>query len=142
MSPSQDHVHSSPSVSLAGARALIDAALAHAEQLGVQIVVTVLDRAGHPVASARMDGAPLGSIGVAHDKGWTVTAFGHPSQWWAETFAADPSLVVLGEGRPLLGVPGGVPLIVDGTLVGAIAVSGATSEEDVQIAQAAVELLT
>lgn len=98
--------------------------------------MTVVDPGGNVIASARMDGAPLLSIGVAADKAWSVMAFGAPTHWWADAVAADPDLRALTQGRPLLPVPGGVAITTGGALVGAIGVSGATAEQDRAIAEA------
>lgn len=121
-------------LTLEGARRVLDACLDAAGKLPVVIVVA--DPGGVPIVTARMDGAPLLSIGVAQDKAWTVASFGQPTHWWAEAMAADPSLRALSEGRPLLAVPGGVPIVEDGVMVGTVAVSGGSSEEDLAIAQA------
>jgi uncharacterized protein GlcG (DUF336 family) len=123
-------------LTLAGAQRVLTAALARADELGVAVVVTVVDPAGHPIASARMDGAPLLSIGVAADKAWTVVSFGLPTDWWAEAMAIEPGLSALASGRPLMPVPGGVPIKQGGGLLGAVGVSGASSEQDREVAEA------
>ncbi len=123
-------------ITLEGARRVLDAALTEAAELGVAVVVWVCDPAGETVASARMDGAPLLSVGVARDKAWTVAAFGQPTHWWAELFDREPALAALGNGRPLMPVPGGVPITAAGQMVGAIGVSGGTADDDRRIAEA------
>ncbi len=124
-------------ITLEGARKVLDAAVAEAEGMGIAVVVTVCDPSGEMVAFGRMDGAPLLSVGVARDKAWTVAAFGQPTDWWAELFAAAPALTSLANGRPLMPVPGGVPIVVDGEMIGSVGVSGGTAEQDRQIALAA-----
>lgn len=128
-------------ISMRGAMAVVDAAIAEAEAIGVAVVVWVVDPGGGDVAMTRMDGSPLLSRQVAADKAWTAIAFGKPSRWWAEAMAADPGLSVLGGGNRLMPVPGGVPLHVDGQLVGAVGVSGATAEQDDRIAEAGAAAL-
>ena len=123
-------------ITLEGARRVLDAALTEARRLAVAVVIHVCDPTGETVMSARMDGAPLLSVGVARDKAWTVAAFGQPTHWWAELIEDEPSLAALGNGRPLMPVPGGVPIIVAEKMVGAIGVSGATAEEDRRVAEA------
>ena len=132
---------SQSTITLAGARKVLDAAIAEADALEVAVVVVVCDPAGETVISARMDGAPLLSVGVARDKAWTVAAFGQPTHWWAELLEDDPGLAALGNGRPLMPVPGGVPLTVSGAMVGAVGVSGATAEQDRRIAEAGAAVL-
>lgn len=123
-------------ISMAGAIAAIDGAIVEAERIGVAIVAWVVDLGGNDVAMTRMDGSPLLSRQVAADKAWTAAAFGKPTAWWAEAIAADPALAALGGGNRLMPVPGGVPLVVDGAVVGGFGVSGATAEQDHQIATA------
>lgn len=121
-------------LTLEGARKILDGCVAAAGDLSVVIVVA--DPSGEPIMTARMDGAPLLSVGVARDKAWTVASFGEPTHWWAEALAADPSLQPLANGRPLMAVPGGVPVVVDDVVVGAVGVSGGSAEQDLSIARA------
>jgi uncharacterized protein GlcG (DUF336 family) len=126
-----------PELSAEAAEAVVDAAVDRARRIGVPVAVAVVDRAGELLAFLRMDGAPLLSVGVAQDKAWTVTAFGQPTRWWAELFAAQPELRALSAGRRLMPVPGGWPIEVDGEVAGAVGVSGGSAEEDEQIAREA-----
>ena len=129
-------------ISLAGATAVVEAALAAARRIGVSVVVWVVDPGGHDVAMARMDGSPLLSRQVARDKAWSCVAFGQPTTWWAEIIDDDPTLAALGRGNRLMPVAGGVPLRVDGVLVGGLGVSGATAEQDGAIADAGAAALS
>ena len=128
-----------PMITLAAADRATAAAVDFAAELGVAIVAAVVDPAAHPVSMRRMDGAPMLSIDVAVDKAWTVAAFGQSTEWWAELLAAEPSLGALGSNNRLMPIPGGVPIVVDGAVVGAIGVSGATAEQDRDIAHAGAE---
>lgn len=124
-------------VSMAAAIDVIDGCITEATDLGVQVVVSVTDPAGHPVAMTRMDGSPMLSIDVAAAKAWTVAAFGHPTAWWADLLSSEPGLSALGgASERFMPVPGGVPLMADGSIVGAVGVSGATAEQDDRIARA------
>jgi len=129
-------------ITLEGARRVLDAAVSEAERMGIAVVVAVCDPSGETVAFGRMDGAPLLSVGVARDKAWTVAAFGQPTDWWAELFAAAPALAALANGRPLMPVPGGVPVVVEGEMIGAVGVSGGTAEQDREIALVAAAAVT
>jgi len=102
----------------------------------VAVVISVVDPGGHPVAFTRMDGSPMLSLEIAADKAWTVSAFGQPTTWWLEAIAAEPSLAALGNNNRLMPMPGGVPLIFEGEMIGAVGVSGATAEQDQHIAAA------
>lgn len=126
-----------PVISMAGAIEVIDGCVTEARNLSVNVVVTVLDPGGNVVAMTRMDGSPVLSIGVSDAKAWTVTAFGQPTSWWADAIASDPGLAALGGVTDrFMPLPGGVPLVFDGALVGAVGVSGATAEQDARIASA------
>lgn len=134
----------SPSVRLqqtltyAGARAVVEAAAARAQALGVPVNIAVVDLAGGLLVFARLDGAPLLSGAIAQDKAYTVAAFnGVPTHAWFGLIEAEPALregIVHRDRLVIFG--GGVPVTVDGTLVGAVGVSGGTADQDRQIAEA------
>lgn len=128
-----------PEVTLAGAQAAVDAAVARAEELGVRVVVVVTDRSGLPVAMARMDGAYRLSVPVARKKAWSVCAVGGvaTADLW-QAFGKDGEIVhgLLPAVDDLLPVGGGAPIRIDGKLAGAVGVSGATSVQDAEIAAA------
>lgn len=128
-----------PTVTAAGARAAIDAALAEAESLGVRVVISVVDRGGNPIALLRMDGAFLFSVEVAEKKAWTAAAAGIPTDHLRGAFNGDPTLLhgLAPKIDRLMAVGGGVPVRIDGELAGAVGVSGATEDQDTQIATAA-----
>ena len=128
-------------VSEVGARRVVDAAVWKARSMGVAIVIAVTDPGGHTLALERMDGAPLLSIDVASDKAWTVSAFGQPTSWWMDTLAEKPYLEALGGNNRLMPVRGGVPLLSEGRMVGAVGVSGGSGEQDEAVAQAGAEAL-
>ncbi len=129
-----------PRLSLDGANALLAAARREADALGVSVVIHVCDPAGDPVAMCRMDGAFKFSVTVAAKKAWTAAAAGVSTDRLAADFVPVPTLLhgVAAKVDDLLAVGGGVPVVVDGRVVGAIAVSGATEEQDHDIAAAAV----
>ncbi len=135
-----DAYPSHPEVSLATAQALVAAACAEAVRQGIAVSVVVADRAGELVAAARMDGAPLGCLRLAADKAYTAAVWRMPSgdlrlssqpggDDWGITSTADGRIVVY---------DGGVPLLVDDDLAGAIGVSGGTGAQDLACAQAAL----
>lgn len=120
-----------------GARTALDAALAHATELGVAVCIAVCDHAGHLLAFTRMDGAATLSVQLAQDKAYTVTAFGLPTADWYPMLAAEPALlhgIVKADRLMIFG--GGVPVLHDGQIIGAVGASGGTSEQDVAIATA------
>jgi uncharacterized protein GlcG (DUF336 family) len=138
---SDDRVLAGSTLSLRAARAVVDAALAAAERLGVTVVVWVVDPGGHDIAMARMDDSPLLSRQVARDQAGSCVAFGQPTTWWARIIDDDPTLAALGRGNRLMPVAGGVPLRVEGVLVGGLGVSGAGADDDGAIADAGAAVL-
>ncbi|GAB3062334.1 hypothetical protein GCM10027053_25970 [Intrasporangium mesophilum] len=127
----------------AGARATLDAALDRAAALEVPVNVAVTDPAGALLAFARMDGAALLSAGIAQDKAWTVAAFnGVATHDFFTLIEHEPALregIVHRDRLVVFG--GGVPVTVDGVLVGAVGVSGGTAEQDREIAEAGATAL-
>lgn len=125
-------------LSLAGARAAVDGAVAEAGRLGVAVCVSVADAAGHQVAFVRMDAAPLMSAGIATNKAYTVCAFnGLPTHEWFGLIENEPALLhgIVHTDR-LVVFGGGVPVLLRGRLVGAVGVSGGSAEQDRAIAEA------
>jgi len=111
--------------------------LREANSLGVPVCIAVSDRAGHLVAYARMDGAPLLSGEIAQDKAYTVAAFGLPTHEWFELIKDELSLLhgIVKTDRLII-FGGGVPIRADNDLVGAVGVSGGSADQDRRIAEA------
>lgn len=140
-----DDVHTHADLTLHGARSIVDAALARAAALAVDVVIAVTDRAGRLLAFARMDGALVLSIEVAQKKARSVClANGATTAALWETFGADPELLhgLAPKLADLTPVGGGLPVLVDGGLAGAVGVSGATAVEDAEIAAAGIAAVT
>ncbi len=131
------------SLTLEGAQKVLDAALAKAADLGLRFCITVADPSGEPVMSARMDGAPRLSAGIAANKAYTVAGFGGmPTAAWWGAIKDEPSLVHGITHTPRLIVfGGGVPITANGELVGTIGVSGGSAEEDTVVASAGAAAL-
>jgi len=129
-------------ITFSGACRVLTAGLQEAQILQVNFCIAVVDRAGNLAAYARMDGAPLLSGQLAQDKAYTVTAFGLPTHEWFEMIKDEPALLrgIVKTDR-LIVFGGGVPILVEGELVGAVGVSGGTSDEDRKVAEAAVAVI-
>lgn len=126
-----------PTISLAAAERAVRAAIDRATELGVAVVVAVADAAGELKAYARMDGAPLLSVRIAQDKAWTAAAFGLPTDaWWGLVKDEPPLLHGIVKTERLIIFGGGLPLVVEGRVVGGIGVSGGSAEQDRSIAEA------
>lgn len=122
------------------AKEMIEQAEYEAHQLGVPMVITVVDEGGNFIAGHRMDNALLVSIDIAQNKAWTSVALKMPTAQLAE--ASVPGAELFGinttnSGRVVL-FGGGIPLCVEGRVVGAVGVSGGSVQEDVQVAEAAI----
>lgn len=123
-------------ITLAEARAVAAAAETTALEHGWPVVVAIVDPGGHLVLLQRLDGTQTASVDVARVKAQSAVAFRRPTKVWEEAVGANPS------GPRILGLPGavpiegGLPLVRDGHIIGAIGVSGVTSREDGVIAAA------
>lgn len=122
------------SLNLSGAEEIARAAQHFALEKNWRVVIAIVDDAGHLIYLSRMDGAQLGSIEVAQDKARSALLFKRPTKMFSETLSGG-RLPVLGI-RGATPVEGGLPLVVDGEYIGAIGVSGVTSEQDGEIALA------
>lgn len=132
-----------PALTNQAARAIVEAAVAAAEQTDQRFSVAVVDSAGHLNAFARMDGAPVITIQVATDKAYTAAGFGMATDAWHDFIKNDPPLAM---GAPaqinrLITFGGGIPITIDGHLVGGIGVSGGHWTHDMKIAQAGLAAL-
>jgi uncharacterized protein GlcG (DUF336 family) len=128
-------------VTAALAAKMIEAAVAKANSLGVPQVIAILDESGLLKAFCRMDGAPLISIEVAQNKAYTAL-LGAPSQDFFNRIKDDPALLAGAPHIPRIAVfGGGLPIKVDGVVVGGIGVSGASVEQDIACAQAGLDAI-
>jgi len=139
----ENHIQNRPSLSLSGARALIDAGLSEARAMGVAVTIVVVDESGRLKAAERMDGAPLVSIETATNKAYAAAAIGMPPDDFYSAIKADGAAVASFGTRPGLAlIAGGLPILADGAVAGGIGVAGAmTGAEDRQIADKAVSAL-
>ncbi len=131
-------VANSPVLTLAGARRVLDAALAAADAAGAAMCIAVSDPAGEPIVTARMDGAPRMSADIARDKAYSVAGFGGlpTDRWWDIVKDDGPLLHGLARTPRLTIFGGGVGVFADGQLVGAIGVSGGSTDQDAEVAAA------
>ena len=108
----------------------------------MRLSFAVVDAGGHLVASQRMDGAPWITAEVAFGKAWTAAAWGTPSAAQGEkmkelhAFSAAISTATHGRFTPQIG---GLPILEDGELVGAMGASGASGAEDEAVVRAALD---
>lgn len=128
-------------VNLEVAKQIISGAEEEASNIGVQMVISVLDEGGNLIATHRMDDAWLASIDIAQNKAWTSVALKMPTSNLEEATVPNAELYGLNttnQGRIVV-FGGGFPLEVDGKVVGAVGVSGSSVENDVKVAEAGVK---
>ncbi|RJT97355.1 heme-binding protein [Arthrobacter frigidicola] len=120
------------------ARRVIDAAAAKATEIGQPMDIAVVDAGGNLKAHLRMDGANIGSITIAINKAYTAIAFQQETAGLQEATRPDGPIFGLSEahGGRLVVFPGGIPLVRDGSIMGAIGVSTGTVEQDQEVASA------
>jgi uncharacterized protein GlcG (DUF336 family) len=122
---------------------LIAAARVKADEIGVPMVIAVVDGGGNLVAQQRMDNALLVSISISLNKAYTAVALQLPTHALAPL--AQPEQPLFGihnaDGGRIIIFGGGFPLKADGAIIGGIGVSGGSVEQDMECAQAAAKLI-
>jgi glc operon protein GlcG len=128
------------------ARAAVDAALAHAASIDLRVSVAVVDAAGWDVVVVRGDGAPGFTAGIARVKAATAVVFRRPTGDLADIKATRPDVIdAVADQLPFrpTTLRGGLPVVGDGgEVVGAIGISGGTGEQDIEVAEAALGVLS
>jgi glc operon protein GlcG len=125
---------------LEDARRALDAIASELTTRGLAAVITVADDHGELIALMRMDGAPLSSILIAANKAWTAARERRPSAEVGRAARhAETGFDIGYYGDPrYVGWGGGVPVVIGGTVVGAVAVSGAPEAADMEAAASGV----
>ena len=125
-------------LTLPAAWAAVEAAIAYASREDLQVSVAVLDAGGHLLAFARVSGTPWHSINLAIDKARTSASFALPSSALGDMIdnASERVRMNLLLRPDIVAMGGAFPLQIDGRMVGAIGVSGASEEEDMDCAMA------
>ncbi|PLW75715.1 GlcG/HbpS family heme-binding protein [Cohaesibacter celericrescens] len=126
-------------IELADATAAVAAAKAEATSNGWAVSVAVTDAGGHLLAYERMDGAAASSGEIACEKARTSSIFRAPTGGLEDKIKDRLAILSLPNGMPMRG---GIPIVVNGTVVGAVGVSGLAPHQDDQVATAAVAMLS
>lgn len=130
-----------PPITLDMAKKVMAGAEAEAAKNTWTVVITIVDSGGNPVMMHRIDNTQLASVAASAGKAQTAIAFKRPSKQLEDAVAAGgPGLRLIGL-KDIWPIEGGLPIIVDGKVVGAIGVSGSLSSQDAQIARAGIEAL-
>ena len=131
-----------PAITLDQAKRAMAAAELEAAKNSWQVAITILDSGGNMIMFHRIDNAQLSASTVSEGKARTALEFKRPSK------ALDDAIAAGGAGMRLLAlknitpIEGGLPVVVDGKIIGAIGVSGALSSQDAQVAKAGADALT
>jgi len=126
-------------LTLEDCKSISAAAEAEARKNNWNVCIAILDDGGHLLHLARMDGATPANARIAVDKGRTAAETRRSTQMWEERIKSGRMSMLRMPG--VLPVQGGLPIVVDGTCVGAVGVSGVQSHEDEQIAKAGIDAL-
>lgn len=136
-------------LTLGGARRILEGAEAKAAEMGLKMNIAVVDDGGHLLAFARMDGARPASGYTAMTKATTAATFRQETGPLSRGSAPpDPLLnlslqnAALASGGKLTTLFGGVPVLVDGQVIGGVGVGGGTGEQDAVVAKAGIEALS
>jgi len=126
-------------LTLEAARRIVAAAQQEAKRNDWTMVICVVDDGAHLICLERMDGTQIGSVVVAQEKAATAVRFKRPTKVLEDAVAGGRTVVMKLPGATP--VEGGMPIVVDGELIGAIGVSGGTSPQDGQVAAAGLVVL-
>lgn len=126
-------------LNLAAIKTLVATAEAEAAKRNVQVTLCIMDESGNLLFLQKADGATLNTIQFAQKKARYAALYGRPSKVAADQLkAGNTAVLVFPDGFPN---QGGLPIIVDGKVIGSMAASGAPSEVDEAICQTAIDAL-
>jgi glc operon protein GlcG len=134
-------------LNLAGAETVLAAAKKKATAMGLKCNIAIVDDGGHLLAFARMDGARPASAATALTKAVSAATFRQESG--AMPAKGEPDLLLslslqnaaAASGGKITTLKGGVPVLIDGQVVGAVGVGGGTGEQDAEVAKAGIQAL-
>ena len=123
-------------LSAAAVRTILSTAESTARANGWNLSIAVTDAAGDLLGFIKMDNASTGSVDISLGKARTAARYGRPTKVYADRVLNDTLTFLSIEG--LVTLQGGLPITVNGRVIGAVGVSGATSAQDEQVAAAAI----
>jgi glc operon protein GlcG len=127
-------------ISLEQAKKIMAGAEAEAKKNNWPVVIVILDSGGQMVMLQRLDNAQWGSVDIAKEKARSAVALRRPTKALQDAVAqGGANLRLLAIGYSVL--EGGIPIVVDGKIIGAVGVSGVLSQQDAQTAQAGIDAL-
>jgi glc operon protein GlcG len=127
-------------ITLDMAKKMVAAGEAEARKNNWPVVISIIDSGGHIVILQRMDNTQLGSIEIATGKAMTALKLRRPSKALQDAIAqGGAGLRMLAIYPGVTPLEGGMLIVVDGKIIGAVGVSGVLSEQDAQVAKAAID---
>lgn len=132
-------LYGQPGVNLEQATKAVEAAIAEAKKNGWLMAVAVVSNGGHLVHFSKMDGTLFGSVQIAIDKANTAALFRRPSKVFEDRANSGGTNVL--SLRGVTASEGGIPLMRDGKVIGAIGCSGGTSPQDGQACKAGADTI-
>ena len=126
-------------LTLDGARRIMAAAEAEAMKNKWTVAIAIVDEGGELIAFHKIDDTQAASIDVAIGKARTAARMKRPTKALEDAVAGGRTVLLSVEG--LVPLEGGVPITVEGRIIGAVGVSGVTSQQDAQVAQAGIAAL-
>ena len=128
-------------LTLADVKAIAAAAEAEAQKNGWTVSIAIVDDGGNLLYLQRLDDAPVGSVAVSQEKAHTAFLFKRPTKAFQDGVAAGGAGLRVLTLRNANAVEGGLPLVVDGKIIGAIGVSGGTPDQDGSVAKVGADAL-
>lgn len=129
------------SITLAQAKKVAAAALAPAHANNWTMVIAIVDTGGFLVYLEKMDQTQVGSVAIAQSKARSAAIFKRPTKVFQDRLARGGEGLLVLRLQDAIPVEGGLPIVVDGKLVGALGVSGGSSAEDEVCAEAGAAAL-
>ena len=126
-------------IGMDAARTMMAAAVAEAARNEWPVAIAIVDAAGELILFHKLDGTQSASIDIAIGKASTAARLRRPTKALEDAIASGRMALAAVDG--ILPLEGGVPIVVDGEVIGAIGVSGVTSQQDAQVAEAGVAAL-
>jgi uncharacterized protein GlcG (DUF336 family) len=130
------------SITLAEAKRVAEAALAPAHERGWTMVIAIVDPGGHLVYLEKIDETQVGSVPIAISKAHSAAIFKRPTKMFQDRLAAGGDGLLVLRLKDAIPVEGGLPIVVDGKLIGALGISGGSSAEDEVCAEAGAAALS
>jgi len=128
-----------PPIGIENARKVMAAAEAEAVKNNWAVVITVIDSGGHVVMLHRRDDVQLSSIEIAQGKAKTALMFKRPTKVLDDAISSGGTGLRFLALKDIVPLEGGIPIVIDGKIAGAIGVSGVLSAQDAQIARAGID---